>query len=235
MRRRKLIFGILVLMLLGVLAAMLWPEEPEPVYKGRKLSEWLKLRVMKKDVIETSTAIETIGTNGIPFYIEWIRYEPGFFKLAQTKVAEKARDWFHVRWTPQDPYPDRAYGAYLALKALGERAEPAIPQLLACATNIAPRIRPPAKAGRGDQAYYGILSLINIGRPARSAVLSLMTNADARVRAPATFGAREFYGSRSILAQLRSSLKDPDPVVRSAAKSSMEAFENDLNGPIDKP
>jgi hypothetical protein len=36
MRRRNLILGMLALVLCGVLAVMLWPEKPEPVYKGKK-------------------------------------------------------------------------------------------------------------------------------------------------------------------------------------------------------
>jgi hypothetical protein len=235
MRRRKVTIGVLAVVLCAVLVEVFWPEKPEPVYKGRTLSEWVEFRVAKKEVIETSTAIEAVGTNGIPFYVEWIRYEPGFFKVAQTKLAEKARDWLHVKWTPQDPSPDRAYGAYLALRALGERAAPAIPQLLVCATNISTKIRPPAKQGRGDQSFYGISGLVNIGRPALPAVLSLTTNANPRVRTSAIFVTRAFYGSRSVLAQLRRSLQDPDPGVRAAAKFAIEPYEYDIDGPMDKP
>src|SRR4051812_7051961 len=218
MRRRKILLGILAVVACAVWGGVLGREEPEPVYKGKKLSQWVEFRATKKEVIETSTAIEAIGTNGIPFYVEWIRYEPGFFKLAQTKLAEKARDWLHVKWTPQDPYPDRAYGAYLALRALGERAAPAIPQLLVCATNISMKIRPPTKPFRGDQSFYGISGLVNIGRPALPAVLSLMTNANPRVRSSAIFGTQAFYGSRSMLTQLRLSVSDFDPGVRAAGE-----------------
>ena len=41
MRRWKRIFGILTLVACGVLAVVFWPEKPEPVYKGKKLSEWM--------------------------------------------------------------------------------------------------------------------------------------------------------------------------------------------------
>jgi hypothetical protein len=229
MRRRNVILGILALVVCGILAVLFWPERPEPVYKGRKLSEWVSFapRTTRQD--ETRLAIETIGTNGIPFYLEWMRYEPGHVKRAEYKLMEYTRSWFHLKWAVSDTKFIRAQGACLALRALGERAEPAIPQLLAFATNTSPTIRPLFEY----QSDYGIVGLISIGRPAITAFLPLMTNADARVRSSAAFGSRGFYGSRSILAQLRLCVQDPDARVRAAAKYALQWFEYD--SPPDSP
>src|SRR3954468_3281451 len=96
MRRRKIILGILALVLCGILAAALWPEPSEPVYKGRKLSEWLM--EPHKSIgcrgggwpVEVKNAISAVGANGIPFYLEWVAYEPGPFVTAKIQIAKKA-------------------------------------------------------------------------------------------------------------------------------------------------
>src|SRR5690348_8707085 len=106
MRRRNVILGIVALMVIGALAVMLWPEKPEPVYKGRKLSEWImephKQGGGRGDhwSAEVTQGISWIGTNGIPFYLEWIGYEPGPFARAKLQIASKLTYWFNSRWQP---------------------------------------------------------------------------------------------------------------------------------------
>src|SRR4051812_49230024 len=91
MRSRKGIIGIFALVLCGVVAVVFWPEKPEPVYKGRKLSEWVQAisngGIGSSD--EYPRAIEAIGTNGIPFYLEWYLYKPSFLKRTQLNFAWK--------------------------------------------------------------------------------------------------------------------------------------------------
>src|SRR3954447_21980914 len=74
-RRRKIITGILALVLTGVVAVVFWPEESEPVYKGKKLSEWVISAGTSPASFFNREALREIGTNGIPFYLKWIRYE----------------------------------------------------------------------------------------------------------------------------------------------------------------
>jgi hypothetical protein len=133
MRRPNIIIGILAVVLCGVFAAMFWPEKPEPVYKGRKLSEWL-LSATNSGVFAKAEiqAIQAIGTNGIPYYLKWIRYRPGFLKRTQFRFAPKCRDWFHVKWYPDLSGVMRGHYAYLAL---GELGEPAAPAFLGFVTN----------------------------------------------------------------------------------------------------
>src|SRR5678815_678386 len=132
MPRRKIIVAIPLVILCAALVAVFWPEKeiPEPVYEGKKLSEWLDKLGVPQWIgnRETYVALKAIGTNGIPFYVEWIRYEPGVLWRAKALSAAKSRDWLHVKWYPQDPSAHRAFGAYQALQALGEKAKPAIPQ-----------------------------------------------------------------------------------------------------------
>src|SRR3954467_12452352 len=135
MRRRKLIIGILALVLCVVLAFVFWPEKPEPVYKGRKLSEWVMGVKTFAGSSEARLALQSIGTNGIPYYLEWIRYKPSIARRAQFRLADYAHRWLGSQWVPVDRKVDRARGAAHALIMLGERAELAIPQYVAFITN----------------------------------------------------------------------------------------------------
>src|ERR1051325_11479933 len=180
MNRRKVIFGVLALVVCGVLAVVFWPEKPEPVYVGKKLSQWV---LAQYSIIEGTAeeaqfheAIQKVGTNGIPFYLEWISYEPGLLKKAELKLAAVAQSRMHLKWYPRDHKHDRGTLAIGALQDLGERATPAIPQLLACVT------RPPDIQNL-DRPRTAIMLLGGMGTPGTAAYLSLVTNKDARVRA----------------------------------------------------
>jgi hypothetical protein len=234
MRRRNAIIGILTLVLLGILASALWPEPPEPVYKDRKLSEYIK-GAAKRGVFLNSDlhAIEAIGTNGIPFYLQWIRYRPGVLKRAEIQLAVKSRKWFHVKWPASDAGAMRAWYAHFALAQLGERAAPAIPQFLAFVTNSPPRLSKAAVLpSDGSAAVEG---LANIGPPALPAYLSLLTNADPQVRAFAIGQSERFHINNSVISQLRSSLEDPDGRVRLSATNALRAYDANSGGPISSP
>jgi hypothetical protein len=116
MRRRNLIIGALALVLCEVLAVAFWPEKPEPVYKGRKLSEWLDETSAQGGFSDGVTeAIQAIGTNGIPFYLHWTSYQPGLLKQVQLKLASQNRNWLPMAWSPKDRFALRQRGAFAAL------------------------------------------------------------------------------------------------------------------------
>jgi hypothetical protein len=231
-RRRKFIFGILALVLCGVLAVMFWPEKPEPVYKGRKLSEWVVARINATNSWEDAAlALRNIGTNGIPNYLEWIRYKPGLGKRAQSKLAGYGSKWLGSKWVPVDRKFDRARGAAHALIMLAERAEPAIPQYVAFITNN-PALS--LKSSSFDNGMYGYMLLAQIGRPSVPAFLSLMTNPDPRIRASAVSMSRQNYDT-TLVAQVQLSLQDTDLRVRSAATNVMRTYDPDFGLPIHKP
>jgi hypothetical protein len=232
MPRRKIMLVLLAIVGCVALAVMLWPEEPEPVYKGKKLSEWLAFVAKTASPDETRLAIEYIGTNGIPFYLEWMRYEPSFVKRAESILAHYVGRWLHLKWSPGDAKVVRAFGAYQALTTLGEKAEPAIPQYIACATNAAARAPRPLFL---NQPIYGILGLVHVGPPAIPAFLSLMTNTDPQVRILAIQQTPQFYGSTSVVARLRICLQDPDYQVRVVATNVVKFYDYDLGGPMDRP
>src|ERR1043165_7165288 len=138
------IIGTLALVFCGALVVMFWPEKekPEPVYKGRKLSEWVVGlgydHVYRRDAEAGATyAVDAIGTNGIPYYIDWLQYKMSLMKKAKIKLAAKSFQWFGVVVPCKDRETDRAWGACFAFGILGDRAEMAIPQLVFAVTNSA--------------------------------------------------------------------------------------------------
>ena len=63
-----------------------WPEK-EPQYKGVSLSQWLEVHMpynvrtqSKAESEAAEIAVQYIGTNAIPYFLKWIRYEPTHFR-----------------------------------------------------------------------------------------------------------------------------------------------------------
>src|SRR5690349_13431478 len=104
-----------------------------------------------------------IGTKGIPFYVEWIRYRPGIGKRIQFHLGEYGRKSLGWKWVPGDAKVTRARAALVALTMLGEKAEPAIPLFVEMATNVG--VLPP-KPYSLNEPISGYVGLANIGRAA---------------------------------------------------------------------
>jgi hypothetical protein len=217
-RRRKIILGILALIICGGLAALLWPEKEklEPVYKGKKLSEWVVSFHPPPRFLyyedEAERAINAIGTNAIPFYLEWLDYKPNLLKRLSFDLAEMGKAWLPFTNFRDDFKVRRSVGAYLALIHLDEKAAPAIPTLLAYATNFGRKAKwLPSKP---ENAVY---ALSMIGRPAVPAIISMMTNKNVNIRLFVMRQARILHNDPEIVAQFRRALRDPVPEVRIAA------------------
>ncbi len=81
MPKHRLILGILAL---GILAALVFflTRRHEPSYNGRSLSYWVDCYGTPSGASPSSRqgpgarAINHIGTNAIPFLLEWIQYVP---------------------------------------------------------------------------------------------------------------------------------------------------------------
>ena len=120
---------------LAVVAALLWPREREPEYKGRKLSAWIRGASRNLDKAGRDERIEAmhhIGTNALPHLLEWIE-DGGLVKLGKVdaavmKVTSRAmgRNWIEYR----SRKVNRAIDALWAFDVLGPQASPAIPELI---------------------------------------------------------------------------------------------------------
>ena len=217
-QRRRAIIGILALVVCGVLVAYFWPEKPEPVYKGIKLSEWVVIGVgnNRGDLGEKIHAIKAIGTNGIPFYQEWIQNNPGLLRQGYLRLAKQGRKFLHLKSLTQDERSTRAVGALTALAVIGEQAEAVIPQLVSCVTKASL-----LDSSQRSKASFAMQILIDMGNSGILAYMDLMTNANPRVRAMAIDQSTSFFRSTHIVGLVQTSLRDPDPLVRSAATNAM--------------
>jgi hypothetical protein len=227
MPRRKITIAIAALVLCASLAWMFWPEKeiPEPIYKGKKLGQWLDQAAAQGTLtLEINEALQAIGTNAIPCYLRWIDYEPSLHRKFGRYLTTRTRGWPNVAATPGTPKEIRAFYAFHALAQLGEGGAPAIPQLLAYAT------RPPGTLPSlaVKSPVFAINAFRTMGRPGMTAYLSLVTNRDARVRALAIEQSprfsRHFYLFPKQTAQFQKCLDDPDYHVRVAATNVLKSY-----------
>jgi hypothetical protein len=234
-RRRKLLLGIFALVLCGVLAVMFWPEKPEPVYKGRKLSEWV-VEIAHTNYpgdwpsgTEARQALEAIGTNGVPFYLHWMTFRPSILRKAMYQLAATTRPWVKCQFSPtNDKKIDRAVGAGFALELLGPRAAATIPYIISDSASL--------------DEYWGYrlggthtMRILNCITPREvSWVLRFMTNGNALVRAEGIRMAWTFVDP-SVVNQIRICLHDPDERVRAAATNYMQVLNVGVVHPSDKP
>ncbi|MDB6063949.1 MAG: putative signal transduction protein containing Nacht domain [Pedosphaera sp.] len=138
----------LALLLLAVIVGFMWlalrPSEPDPVYKGKRLRDWLSyydtpaldLDTMA-DLIRTSTndserfpasneAVRHIGTNAIPMLLHRLRAKNSPLTLLSFMLARK-QHVFKVKFTSAENL--RLEGAY-GFEALGARGRDPVPELI---------------------------------------------------------------------------------------------------------
>jgi hypothetical protein len=92
----------LVLILLASVAGaanvvLVWPGEKEPVYKEKRLSEWLEIyrmnlhegTVFEENRDNAEDAVCKIGTNAVPFLLHWVNYNLPEWRQKGAWAAEK--------------------------------------------------------------------------------------------------------------------------------------------------
>jgi hypothetical protein len=156
-----------------------------PSYAGKSLNKWVLL-IGRRSWEEPPSpelrrnaehAIAEIGTNAIPFLLQWIRYEPVSSKMGKCIgfVLSKlpGRPHFELLELPRKRPSDemRARGARNAFRILGAAASPAIPSL-----SYLERCSESAEVkDRVAEAMAGI------GTPALPAMMNLLTNANGSI------------------------------------------------------
>jgi len=158
-RQKWLFFLVGAFAAIGLFACLI--RQREPSYRCKLLSEWLEIygkevgasRALRPPVGEGSYAIRQIGTNAIPFLLQWIRYD-----VSKDKFVSLARmlppPLGHRCSIGQKQL--RSQNAIYALAQLGDDAGIAFPELAKLMNDPE---RPNASRGA-----VGVLSLI--GKPA---------------------------------------------------------------------
>jgi hypothetical protein len=132
-KRRRICICILGCIAAVALAFTFWPREHEPEYNGVKLSVWLDRYEYSNTPGAGYTAVCAIGTNSLPFLLDWIQHETPAWKRYARQTAPKMPAMVQknrfVRWLLADPRELRANAAVSGFQLLGPRAEPARPEL----------------------------------------------------------------------------------------------------------
>ncbi|MBI1178171.1 hypothetical protein GC207_12120 [bacterium] len=164
---------LLIALIAGVFAFGIWfflLRNTEPKYEGRNLSEWIKIYGSSgplTDRQQAAFAIQAIGTNALPYLLEWINYEPSNLRLGiWSRFGGRLQG---IPFVHQILYGnmERAYATQNAFEVLGTLAAPAIPILS-------------DQARKTDRVYSrggALVSLIYIGPDSIPALTNLATSA----------------------------------------------------------
>ena len=231
-RRIRLIVGVCAVLAIAIIALVM--RNREPSYQGKSLSDWLGTNAFSKSspslTPETQEAIRHMGTNALPFLVEWVHYysyDPAcnsFKKRVRSFLPSLPYTLRHTltRWADRDEVEIRSQAAQFAFEPLGDLARPAIPELSAMMNQSAYR----------DRSVKAILSLGFIGKTAIPALSDALenTNAPNRRVTAGIFGWSPSLvtNSASVLPLLVRCLNDPNMDVRAGAAYSlgkMAAFD----------
>lgn len=229
--QRRIWTAILVLAVACVVAWQILPSrDSEPVYKGKRLSEWLSAAINSfhpdtlaynppnPSEIQADEAVRHIGTNAIPTLLEMIQETDSPLKLKWIALMRKQ----HFFKPPQEAF-NRNLQAIYAFKTLGSTASNAVPDLVRIYRgNLSP-----------DSQVFILAALGRIGPPAAPKttpiLLDGLTNGDLRMTALYVIG--EIHGQPEVFVPaLINALKDSDPSVRATAITALGNY-----GPTAEP
>lgn len=167
MRRRRLLIFLLPVAVVVVVVVVASRRQREPEYKGWKLSQWVLAFAgtltghraastggPTRD--EAFDAFSHIGTDGLPWVLRWIRYQPDPWRRKLFALATKLPPPLRFRYV--DRSADLAAGGWYYLCTLGPRASPAIPAL----TRL---INDPTSPERARKAVFALSSIGKGGIP----------------------------------------------------------------------
>lgn len=210
---------LLVTSVAAMAVYLLASRNHEPAYNGKTLSQWLE----SPHGLTPAHAITEIGTNALPFALQWLEYEPSALSkyFLRLEISRRWR-WIPVRRIVSDRV-DRAECAMLVFEMLGPRAGPAIPRLTKLARNPDSML-----SERGCQAL-GLM-----GPTAIPTLVQLLadTNAPPDLRSRATCNLGMLFrragdhrssvtNAPSAVSPLIGNLRDADPTVVGSAAAAL--------------
>jgi HEAT repeat protein len=209
--------GLVVVLTCAGGAALLL-QSREPRYGGRSLSDWVALGSDYRDPewpenAAVQNAIREIGTNAIPFLVQWVRKEPSKWKQRIALIARSSPWKRDIYWRSEDESVLYANRATAAFKALGTNANGAIPDLWKLLND----------PDLNDTRYRAASALALIG-PAG------ITNERVYMRRAAAYGAW-FLGTNAlpILPDVIRGMQDPDHETKFAATVALGRLQLEPN------
>jgi hypothetical protein len=237
-------------MVLGVLIwQALWSGQPDPVFDGIPLTEWMAGYVASPSASEAADQVlGKVGTNAIPTLLRMLQKRDSTFKCKAMELVQK-QHFVKVHFIPAAQCNQ---GAYFAFLKLGARAEGAVPALMRIfEMNVSPfsqQCTANSLASLGPAANVAIPLLVtaltnssplvrqdivnSLGRfdCQPDLVIPSLANALAdpavRVRGQAC-AVMMFKGSRakSAVPALLKALNDPDSSVRGSAAAALRLID----------
>jgi HEAT repeats len=182
MRKRVYIALAVVLVILAGVAAWQGLRQREPVYQGRRLSDWLAAYKMeglagaetwqvREEQQKAEEAVRHAGTNALPILLRMLRANDSALKVKYLELAQR-QHFIRIKHTPAEELNYRACSGF---GVLGAKAQTAVPALIEIVNQNLSR------ASR----WYALEALALVGPPAPEATPLLSgwaTNADASVR-----------------------------------------------------
>ena len=220
-KKHRILFATLVVALLGAIAwVALRRNEPEPIYQGKSLSEWLAIYDptntvrSPEDLQATQAAIREMGTNAIPVLLRMMRTQDPRWKEWLINLARR-QSVVPVRHVSSASLHERAA---LGLTVLGHQADSAIPDLIQIYDqNLSP-----------DSQASVVRVLALLGPSARAAVPSLIrgaTNTNEVVRANVIYALGKIHADPDLVVPvLIKSLQDDSPLIRAQAATALGDF-----------
>jgi HEAT repeat protein len=231
----------LALALLAAISVSAWAalHRDEPTYDGKRLREWLTAgydgSASRRG--EANEAVRRIGTNGLPFYRDWLGKEDRPWRLRTLEWIDNNLAW--VRFDTRRLRADRRrLLVYEALRALGPEGRAALPELAQAIETRSP-----------VEKYAAAMTLATMRQDGVGVLTNALGSSDARVRIVGVRGLGEYGGSvfwRSrqrtpeatqeaefaktiVVPLLVACLKDSNPDVKEAALDSLRAFPYDAS------
>ena len=141
-RGRILVISVSVCVLvLGVTGLYFVNRDGEPVYQGKRLSEWLiecpppdydrgSGRMLRKvPTGEAAEAVRHIGTNALPFLLSWVQHEPSPLSKLTYKLPLRIQQSRVVGWLFSDREDLLSRKVEAGFSVLGPEADGVIPEL----------------------------------------------------------------------------------------------------------
>jgi hypothetical protein len=186
--RHNRLAGVIVLMAVVILLAWRFLPSSEPVYKGKTLSAWTLQyssnfwagpydKAAKK---EAEIAIQQIGTNAVPYFLDMIRVRDSAVKRRLRAVVPESW-YFKLRLSDRLSHQILRSNAAYGFGALGTNATGALPTLIEVATHH------PDEDGR----YAAMLAISSVGPAAEPVIpflIQCLTNENRRIRYGAAMG-----------------------------------------------
>lgn len=186
-----------------------------PSYAGRSLERWIdeygnSYQTDGARLFED--AVRHMGTNQIPYLLEWIQYDPPPWKTRLYEIINHSLQWVIKDFELEDRNAVRSKLVWRPLGILGPEAKQAIPELMRMLTNST-SLALVARAANALPAF---------GEEAVPALMAAMTNQQAQIRATAIHVMSYLEtNAQHAIPTLVALLNDPDVLIRKEATNAL--------------